>query len=474
MSAKRRPGNELTHDNWDDVEDQEEQGEFRKASEDEMKQRTIKVAKRRVPRASAAATAGDDDADGTSAAAPAASVFSGFSGFGSATGTKSAGSPFAFLSSGSGVGTSSSLGTASPFASISFGSASATVDKVNTSGGKEGFVGLGSAAKVDAESSADKSSEKSSTYYAKLKGLNQSVSAWISKHVTENAVCKLTPIFDDYARFLKEIEKLDEEKTEKATAVTAIKTPDYTFASAANSPKPTETVPKISFGAPSTFSTTDTKSSSSVFQMPSFGTTTKPSASSVASSSVPPSSSSAFSFGSLPASSTSTGFSFGSSSSTPFSFANASAGTSTGLAPSFATSSGGSSAGAVDDDNDEPPKNEFVPVVEEDSLFSKRCKVFVKTGAEFADRGVGQLFIKSADDGKKTQLLVRADTNLGNILLNILLTDAVPASRMGKNNVMMICIPTPDAKPPAATVLVRVKNAEEADELLEQIQKHKK
>lgn len=98
----------------------------------------------------------------------------------------------------------------------------------------------------------------------------------------------------------------------------------------------------------------------------------------------------------------------------------------------------------------------------------------MKSGADYTDRGVGQLYIKSAAGGSKTQLLVRADTNLGNILLNVLLTESVPASRMGKNNVMMICVPTPDAKPPPVTVLVRVKNQEEADELLEQINKHKK
>lgn len=44
------------------------------------------------------------------------------------------------------------------------------------------------------------------------------------------------------------------------------------------------------------------------------------------------------------------------------------------------------------------------------------------------DKGVGMLHLKSADNGK-TQLLVRADTNLGNILLNILLNPDIPTTR---------------------------------------------
>lgn len=501
MSAKRRPGNELTHDNWDDEEDQEEQGEFRKASEEEMKQRTIKVAKRRVP-ARTAGVGGEYSADGGAVAAGSTGVFSGFSGFGSVAATKSsASSPFAFLSSGSGSSLSATGSSASPFASISFGAKPTTENgnkAIAQSPEKTNVAAPGGSAGSKAD---DATSKMSSSYYAKLKGLNQSVSAWISKHVSENPVCKLTPIFEDYAKFLQTIEKseVDKPEADSCLSATPVKTPDFTFSSAAptasSSSKPTtESVQKIAFGAPASSSLT--KTTGSVFQMPSFSASTQkdsvpPTTTSATTStstfsfgSVPATtttstpSSSTFSFGSVPAAS-STGFSFGgfgstssstTTTSTPFSFSNVSA----APAPAIAGPSTSSASAAVDDDNEEPPKNEFTPVVEEDSLFTKRCKIFVKTGGEFVDRGVGQLFIKSADDGKKTQMLVRADTNLGNILLNILLTEAVPASRMGKNNVMMICIPTPDAKPPPATVLVRVKNAEEADELLEQIQKHKK
>lgn len=41
-----------------------------------------------------------------------------------------------------------------------------------------------------------------------------------------------------------------------------------------------------------------------------------------------------------------------------------------------------------------------------------RCKVFYKKDNEFKEKGVGTLHLKPAAN-QKTQLLVRADTNLG-------------------------------------------------------------
>lgn len=102
----------------------------------------------------------------------------------------------------------------------------------------------------------------------------------------------------------------------------------------------------------------------------------------------------------------------------------------------------------------------------------RRCKVFVKKDATYAERGVGTLFIKKVSEGKH-QLLVRAETVIGTVLLNVLLTESVPTQRMGKNNVMLVCIPTPGDKPPPTTVLLRVKTADEADQLLATIQKYK-
>lgn len=106
-------------------------------------------------------------------------------------------------------------------------------------------------------------------------------------------------------------------------------------------------------------------------------------------------------------------------------------------------------------------------------MYSKRCKVFIKKDKDFTDRGVGTLYLKPVKDSEKTQMLVRADTNLGNILVNLILIDGIPCQRMGKNNVMMVCIPTPEEKK-ATSLLLRVKTSEEADELLNEIKKHTK
>lgn len=57
----------------------------------------------------------------------------------------------------------------------------------------------------------------------------------------------------------------------------------------------------------------------------------------------------------------------------------------------------------------------------------------------------------------------------GNILLNIIVQASIPCTRVGKNNVMLMCVPNPpvDEKNPNTVVplLVRVKTAEDADEL---------
>lgn len=103
--------------------------------------------------------------------------------------------------------------------------------------------------------------------------------------------------------------------------------------------------------------------------------------------------------------------------------------------------------------------------------FCFRCKVFVKKESEYTDLGVGTLFIKKIND-EKHQLLVRAETVTGNILINVLLSKSLPSQRMGKNNVMLVCIPTPQASS-VTSCLLRVKTAELADELLETMNKYK-
>jgi nuclear pore complex protein Nup50 len=94
-------------------------------------------------------------------------------------------------------------------------------------------------------------------------------------------------------------------------------------------------------------------------------------------------------------------------------------------------------------------------------------------GSAWVDRGVGNLHLKKFND-TKTQLLVRADTTLGNILLNIMLTESTPVKLMDATRVSIMCVPNPpiDERCPGGepiAMLVKVKTAEQAKELLKQI-----
>ncbi|XP_014361852.2 nuclear pore complex protein Nup50 [Papilio machaon] len=314
--------------------------------------------------------------------------------------------------------------------------------------------------------------ENKLTYYSKLKGLNVSVLEWIKKHVDETPLCILTPIFKDYEKYLVEIQNEYEssKKEEKETTSDNVSTkiseanqhPPVTvnnsvaslFAASVNAPKSifssaiksTTQSPSFSFGFTSTPSTNTTSSGFT------FGSSSTQSTSTT-SSPFAVSTSNSMTNGQQP-------FSFGSGK--PFSFNS-----------NIQTQSNTENTNESAEENDEPPKVEFTPVVEENSVFDKRCKIFIKKDNNFVDKGVGTLYIKKINDSEKHQLLVRANTNLGNILLNLVLTSSIPTQRMGKNNVMLVCIPTPEAKPPPVPILIRVKTSEEADDLLNTLDKYK-
>lgn len=328
------------------------------------------------------------------------------------------------------------------------------------------------------ERKEEKPDEKKMNYYSKLIGLNESVSEWIKKHVEETPLCILSPIFKDYEKYLKEIQE-EFHGTGDKTKI--------------NDSKPAETKPIPSTNV--TKSTTDTlnTSGSSIFaasnskavmfgsQNATGSTTEKPPQSPFSvktSGSTATTTSGGFSFGintSSSATTTSAPFSFtanttGVNGAAPFSFG-------TGKPFSFSSNIQTKSVEKKEEDkeqeNDEPPKVEFTPVVEENSVFDKKCKVFIKKDGNFVDKGVGTLYVKKIEESGKYQLLVRANTNLGTISLNMILSSSIPMQRLGKNNVMLVCIPTPDHKPPPTTVLIRVKTSEEADELLETLNKYK-
>lgn len=263
-------------------------------------------------------------------------------------------------------------------------------------------------------------SPSQNVYLSNLKALNTSVLNWIKQHLDKNPYCILTPIFKDYENHLSEMEK--EKKKDSENGSVTLKKEE--------SVKPMEEdikpVPKtgLTFGMGSLNTNKETTQTSSF---------------------------PAFSFKPMTtAPATAGGFSFAVGSSQP--------------------SSSGNGA-SKDDEEYVPPQVETVEHKEDGSLYSKKCKLFYQKDGAWTEKGVGFLHLKKNDD--KAQLLVRADTSLGNILLNIRLSESVPVTRQGKNNVSMMCVPNPpipkvpDDKP--IPMLIRVKTGEDADELLEKM-----
>lgn len=405
--AKRRPETQLTQNNWNDEMEKDEVGQFQKADDTEMKNRVFRVAKRRIQPSS-----DETDAGGESSAKPV-SVFSGFSlisNKSSMTGATETAPSKPTFSFGSGF-------SSQPFGSTAVGST------------------FGGASTAAAKATDD---NKSSEFVVKLKELNDAVLKCIKGHIESGKACILTPIFHDYEKYVKELEVKDKNavsssaaKANNSTATVAAATTtaaaQFSFSAAKS---PTDSA-GASVNAASTVTAAPTQSLFSFKPTTAFG-------------------------------SSSTGFSFSSGGFQAPKPAN------NDNKDNADTNGGDANA---DDESDEPPKVEFKPVVEEESIYSKRCKVFVKEEGDFKDRGTGTLYLKKVKDDK-VQLIVRADTNLGNILLNFLLTSAAPPKRL-KNNAMIVCVPTPEAdatKP--KSVLIRVKTEDDASELIQEIEKY--
>ncbi|XP_017126356.1 nuclear pore complex protein Nup50 [Drosophila elegans] len=571
MAGKRQATSNLNHDNWDQEEEPEERGTFRTASEQELKTRVIKKARRKIAGGSAAA---GEDAAGEAPSEPK-SVFSGFSGFGKPAATAAASSPFSFLANlpASSTKTSTTSEPAKPlFSSLAsssaadkplttniFGSGSvsstapSTVKESTstTDGAKPSTSIFGNISVAKKESSepklsvtssssssgkSDSPAAESSEYRESVAELNRAVMKFLQEHMEKSPYCILTPVFKNYEKHLKELQDVESARanTSKSTPPPPLfGVPAAVVSTAASSPsKPAAT---FSFGKPSTpiggttspsakkpncTVTSGGSTTTSTTPLFSFGSTAASGASpsTAAKSAVPPATSifslapkpadeakaddapkpSIFSFGAkkdepLAPPPKTNGFSFGlksnsddkpstslfagfgkapdgagdgikgfsfTANATPFSFGN--------IQPPAAATVASEEA---EDEEDKPPKVEFKQVVEDDAVYSKRCKVFIKKDKDFGDRGVGTLYLKPVKDSEKTQLLVRADTNLGNILVNLILSEGIPCQRMGKNNVMMVCVPTPeDTK--ATSLLLRVKTGDEADDLLKKIKEH--
>ena len=277
-------------------------------------------------------------------------------------------------------------------------------------------------------------SKHSTQYLSHLKALNKQVLAWLKMHIESNPLVILSPVFKDYETHLEEIntkygagsssvEALDPAPQEKTIAVSK--------ESEQPTKAPSEPAKPFSFGSFSTAPTTSNTAAASPF---SFGSSSSPAAAKVEN----PTSSSSAAFSFSANSTTAPAPSFGA-----FSFGSGAGGSASAIAPVAPIAAATEDAG---DDEDQPPVVEIKQVEENDALYSKKCKLFYKKDNGYKEKGLGMLHLKSVD-GDKTQLLVRADTNLGNVLLNILLSSQMPTTRVGKNNVMIVCVPNPPIDP---------------------------
>ncbi|XP_053506557.1 nuclear pore complex protein Nup50 isoform X1 [Ictalurus furcatus] len=462
--AKRIAEKELTDRNWDQEDEGEEAGTFSVASEEVMKNRAIKKAKRRNLGADGENGGAFKSFKGFSLTPSAPAAGGAFSTFGNGAGFK----PLSSLTNGSTASVTPTFGgfNTSATAKSNPGISSSNGPASSSSSIESGdIMPNGSAPSLPAISGGGSSSKE---YNRQLTALNCSVRDWITKHVNDNPLCDLNPIFRDYERHLATIES----KYGSGAAAVGEQQPGKQANTTTSTPSSSSSGSNVSPAVPALFSFTKNKDNAAPEK-----------------SSVP--ADATFSFGQKVDSSVlsslksagASGFSFSStSSSTTSLFGAASTGTSTGTFSFTAAKNDAASnnqpAGenGADEESEEPPVPVVKEIKEKDAFYSKKCKLFYKKESEFKEKGVGTLHLKLVSEGK-LQLLVRADTNLGNILLNIMVHASMPCTRTGKNNVMVVCVPNPpvDDKNPSTPVpmLIRVKTAEDADELHKLLQEKK-
>lgn len=477
--SKRGAASELTHDNWNEEDEPEEAGTFRKASAESMATRKIKTAKRR-------------DASG-SAAGGGTSIFkemSGFANFGAKTDNSAP--SFSFFNKDSSKSSSNTTPSFSfgktdsePKKSIFGGeetksSSKSTFSFSNTNGTSESTTAKKEEGlpKINGFGSSEKSvtSEKKtdSPFMTELKSLNETFLKWIKQHLDENVYVNLTPVLEDYKKYFQKIsekksdgkasdkkEESNEKENKPLSSNVISKEPDSsgdggTSDKVADAPKPA-----FSFSS----KTDDTKKPEFSFGLSKTDDSSKPS-SIFGNDSNSSNSGSGVKFG------TGAPLTFGGlsdSSSKPFSFG--------GFATAPVATPATKEKTEEEENEDEPPKVIVNEVKEDDAIYEKKCKLFYMKDKEYVERGLGTIFLKKADE--KTQLIVRANTNLGNILLNIIVGPSIGAMmRVGKNNVMVVCIPNPPIDPKSdnktpVKMLIRVKTSEDADELLKILEEHK-
>lgn len=195
--AKRIAEKELTDRNWDQEDEAEEVGTFSVASEEVLKNRAIKKAKRRNV---------GFESDGGGAfkgfkGLVASSGGGGFSGFGNGAGGK----PLEGLSNGNSItsappfsSTRAATETKATFGSTAINGPISLVDKKISTPKTNGD---------GQQPSSSGAARHGNAYHKQLAALNCSVRDWIVKHVNTNPLCDLTPIFKDYEKYLASIEQ---------------------------------------------------------------------------------------------------------------------------------------------------------------------------------------------------------------------------------------------------------------------------
>ncbi|XP_023774829.1 nuclear pore complex protein Nup50 [Cyanistes caeruleus] len=458
--AKRIAEKELTDRNWDQEDEAEEVGTFSVASEEVLKNRAIKKAKRR--------NVGSESESGGAFkgfkgfVVPSGKGGGGFSGFGNGAGIK----PLEGLSNGS-----SSVSSTPSFSSLKSTSETQSAFGSPTSNGPTAAVfaekkvvsprakGVSQPCSSGSTSSA---AHGSGTYHKQLAALNCSVRDWIVKHVNSNPLCDLTPIFRDYEQYLASIEQQHGGGSDSGSENESSKTPGPRAVPVFGSSK-------LQQGSTFLFNNKTEDTSDRKPEAASEKRDTLSGATSTVSFNFGKSVDSSV-LGSL-GSGTLSSFSFSPGNSGLFGKDANQAKSVTAASTSLLeaqTDSGNNDDKGGEEEEEEPPKVIVNEIKEDDAFYSKKCKLFYKKDNEFKEKGVGTLHLKPAGN-EKTQLLVRADTNLGNILLNVLIPPKMPCTRTGKNNVLIVCVPNPpiDEKNPAVpvTMLIRVKTSEDADEL---------
>lgn len=459
--AKRGAVKELTHENWEDEEEPEDMGTFRQASSDQLAGRQIKKARRRGVTS--------DNSSGIG-------IFKGltsFSGFGTNKDAPSQPS-FSFLSKDSApkptfdILSTSKANTTTSFTTkceVSSPEKKSTLPAFKfskdppSSSPEPKTNGIGHS-KTNSDSTGKKGNK---VFLSHLKALNEGVVKWVKQHLDTNPHVNLSPVFDDYKKHFEELTKkypsTGESESDEAVAETEKPSKDEV-----NEKENQPVAAKIPFSFTSSVSSSSEKSvfgggSASADKKTGLGSPVKPT----------------FSFGAFEKKAPEKSL-FGGSTGTSSIFGSFSSSSTTTTTTGSTTKE--DTEADPNDPSDEPPKVEVNEVKEDDAIYEKKCKLFYMKDGAYVEKGVGTLFLKPA--GEKTQLLIRALTNLGNILLNIILNPTIPTARAGKNGVIIACIPNPPlstsstASSEPVKMLIRVKTAEDADALNEKITELKK